>query len=103
MGMTVQKKSRLANHMLEFATVMYWQGQLNECGIKNSISSRTDTRTVYRTHLAAFNEWLPGRIFDMRVQAVADGKIVRETSQKSFANVEELLRFGRTGPETRKR
>ena len=33
----------------------------------------------------------------MRVQAVADGKIVRETSQKSFANVEELLRFGDDG------
>ena len=95
--MTVQKKSRLANHMLEFATVRYWQGQLNECGIKNSTSNKTDTRTVYRTRLAAFNEWLPGRIFDMRVQAVADGKIVRETSQKSFANVEELLRFGEDG------
>ena len=97
MGMTVQKKSRLANHMLEFATVRYWQGQLNECGIKNSTSNKTDTRTVYRTRLAAFNEWLPGRIFDMRVQAVADGKIVRETAQKSFANVEELLRFGEDG------
>ena len=95
--MTVQKKSRLANHMLEFATVRYWQGQLNECSIKNSTSNKTDTRTVYRTRLAAFNEWLPGRIFDMRVQAVADGKIVRETVQKSFANMEELLRFGEDG------
>ena len=83
--------------MLEFATVRYWQGQLNESGIKNSTSTRTDTRLVYLTRLAAFNEWLPGRIFDMRVQAVADGKIVRETSQKSFANVEELLRFGDDG------
>ena len=83
--------------MLEFATVRYWQGQLNESGIKNTTSNKTDTRLVYRTHLAAFNEWLPGRIFDMRVQAVADGRIVRETAQKSFANVEELLRFGDDG------
>ena len=95
--MAVQKKGKWANHMLELATVRYWQGQLNESGIKNSASNRTDTRLVYRTHLAAFSEWLSGRIFDMRVQAVADGKIVRETAQKSFANVEELLRFGEDG------
>ena len=95
--MTARKKGRRANYMLEFATVRYWQGQLNECGIKNSTSSKTDTRTAYRTRLAAFNEWLPGRIFDMRVQAVADSRIVRETAHKSFANVEELLRFGEDG------
>ena len=88
--MTARKNGRRINYMLEFATVRYWQGQLNESGIKNSTSNLTDTRTVYLTRLAAFNEWLPGRIFDMRVQAVADGRIVRETAQKSFANVEEL-------------
>ena len=97
--MKAHKNGSRFNYMLEFATVRYWQGQLNEkaCGIKNSASNQTDTRLVYRTHLAAFNEWLPGRIFDMRVQAVADGKIVRGTAQKSFANVEELLRFGEDG------
>ena len=46
-----------------------WQGRPNEYGIKNSASNRTDTKLVYRTHLAAFSEWLPGWIFDMRVQA----------------------------------
>ena len=95
--MTARKKGRRVNYMLEFATVRYWQGQLNECGIKNAASNKTNTRLVYLTRLAAFSEWLPGRIFDMRVQAVADGRIVRETSQKSFANVEELLRFGDDG------
>ena len=44
--MTVQKKSRRDSHMLEFATVRYWQGQLNECGVKNSACNRTDTRTA---------------------------------------------------------
>ena len=95
--MTARKKGRRVNYMLEFSTVRYWQGQLNECGIKNAASNKTNTRLVYRTRLAAFNEWLPGRIFEMRVQAVADGRIVRETAQKSFANVEELLRFGEDG------
>ena len=95
--MTAQKNGRRVNYMLEFSTVRYWQGQLNESGIKNSTSPRIGTRLVYRTRLAAFNEWLPGRIFDMRVQAVADGKIVRETAHKSLANVEELLRFGEDG------
>ena len=95
--MTARKKGRRVNYMLEFATVRYWQGQLNESGIKNSASNLADTRLVYLTRLAAFNEWLPERIFDMRVQAVADGRIVRETAQKSFANVEELLRFGEDG------
>ena len=95
--MTARKNGRRVNYMLEFATVRYWQGQLNESGIKNSASNLADTRLVYLTRLAAFNEWLPGRIFDMRVQAVADGRIVRETVQKSFANVEEMLRFGDDG------
>ena len=54
--MTVQKKSKWANHMLEFATVRYWQGQLNESGIKNSASNRTDTRLVYRTHSNRIND-----------------------------------------------
>ena len=95
--MTVQKNGRRSRYMLEFATVRYWQGQLNECGVKNSASSRTSTKLVYLTRLTTFNEWLSGRIFDMRVQAVADGRIVRETAQKSFGNVEELLRFGEDG------
>ena len=104
MGMTVQKKSRLANHMLEFSTVRYWQEQLNESGIKNAASNRTDTRLVYRTRLAAFSEWLPGRIFDMRVQAVADGRIgPRDCPQVVGQRGGTAPVSGRTGLETRKK
>ena len=35
----------------------------------------------------------------MRVQTVADGKLVRKNVPKSFGNVEELLRFGEEGNE----
>ena len=34
MDMTARKNGRRVNYMLEFATVRYWQGQLNESGIK---------------------------------------------------------------------
>ena len=103
MDMTARKKGRRVNYMLEFATVRYWQGQLNECGIKNAASNKTNTRLVYLTRLAAFSEWLPGRIFDMRVQAVADGRIVRETSQSRLPTWRNCSVSEMTGPETRKR
>ena len=80
--------------MRKFATVRYWLGQLSESGIRNRASVKTSTRIVYLHHLAVFNEWLAGREFDVRVQDVKDGKIVRETVQRSFVNVEELLHFG---------
>ena len=46
--------------MLEFATVGCRQRQPNECCVTNSAGNKTDTRTVYRTRLPTFNEWLPG-------------------------------------------
>lgn len=95
--MTAPKKPRRSDYMRKFATVRYWLGQLSESGVRNRANIKTSTRIVYLLHLARFNEWLAGREFDVRVQAVAGGKIVRETVQKSFEHVEELLHFGDDG------
>ena len=97
--MTAHKKSKRIEHMLSFPTVRFWQRQLNESGIKHYSKAYIGTRSVYLYRLTAFNGWLSGRRFDVRVQAVADGKIVRKYLQRSFGNVEELLRFGEEGNE----
>ena len=97
--MTAHKKPRQKDYPLSFPTMRFWQGQLNESGIRNYPKSNVGTKSVYLYRLAAFNKWLPGRQFDVRVQAVADGRIIRKSVQKSFGNVEELLRFGEEGNE----
>ena len=93
------KKPRKRDRLLAFATVRYWLRQLNASGIKHDIDAGVGTRGVYLHFLASFDEWLAWREFDVRMQAVADGRIVRETVQKSFKHVEELLYFGEEGNE----
>ena len=97
--MTAHKKPNQTDRMLSFPTVRFWQRQLNESGIRHYSKAHIGTKSVYLYRLTAFNGWLPGRQFDVRVQAVADGKIVRKHLQRSFGNVEELLRFGEEGNE----
>ena len=97
--MAAHKKPAPTDGLLPFSTVRFWQGQLNESGIRNYSKANIGTKSVYLYRLAAFNKWLPGRLFDVRVQAIADGMIVRKNVQKSFDNVEELLRFGEEGNE----
>lgn len=83
-----------------FPTVKYWLGQLASSGVTHDVGTYIGTKGTYRLQLIAFNDWLAGREFDVRVQAVRDGKIVRENAQKSFDNVEELLYFGQSGAAT---
>ena len=97
--LAARKKPRRTDYMLRFSTVRYWQGQLNKSGVRHEIGCYSGTKSVYLFMLTNFNEWLPGRAFDIRQHAVQDGRIVRVNAQKSFANVEELLRFGEDGNE----
>ena len=95
--MTAFKKPKKADSVLTLPSVRYWQEQLNRSGIRHDIRISSSTRTVYLSKLSRFNEWLAGRGFDLRVPAVANGRIVHENVRKSFASVEELLRFGEDG------
>ena len=97
--MTAQKRPKKGDRLRAFATVRYWIGQLNESGIKHDINIATSTKDLYLYHLVMFDEWLAGREFDVRVQTVVDGRIVRKTAQRSFEHVEELLYFGEEGNE----
>ena len=97
--MAARKKPTPTDDLIAFPTVRFWQGQLNESGIRNYAKGNIGTRNVYLYRLATFNRWLFGRQFDVREQAVADGRIVRRSVQRSFENVEELLRFGEEGNE----
>lgn len=97
--MTEPKKPRKQDRLLALATVRYWLRQLNASGIKHDIKAGIGTRGVYLFFLTSFDEWLAGREFDVRMQTVAGGRIVRETVQKSFKHVEELLYFGEDGNE----
>ena len=97
--MTSHKKPTPTDRSLAFPTVRFWQRQLNASGIRHYPNAHVGTKRVYLYRLAAFNGWLPGRVFDVRVQTVADGKLVRKNVPKSFGNVEELLRFGEEGNE----
>ena len=98
--MTSHKKPTPRDRSLAFPTVRFWQRQLNASGIRHYSNVHVGTKSVYLYRIAAFNGWLPGRVFDVRVQTVADGKLVRKNVPKSFGNVEELLRFGEEGNET---
>ena len=97
--MTSHRKPTPTDRSLAFPTVRFWQGQLNASGIRHYPNAHIGTKRVYLYRVAAFNGWLPGRVFDVRVQTVADGKLVRKNVPKSFGNVEELLRFGEEGNE----
>ena len=97
--MAARKKPTPTDDLIAFPTVRFWQGQLNESGIRNYAKGNIGTKNVYLYRLATFNRWLSGRQFDVREQAVADGRIVRRSVQRSFENVEELLRFGEEGNE----
>ena len=80
--MTSHKKPTPRDRSLAFPTVRFWQRQLNASGIRDYSEAYIGTRSVYLYRLTAFNGWLPGRVFDVRVQAVADGKIVRKDLQR---------------------
>ena len=95
--MTARKKSKRTDHILSLPSVRYWQGQLNRSGIRHDIKITASTRDIYLHKLSMFNEWLAGRGFDVRVPAVANGRITHENARKSFASVEGLLRFGEDG------
>ncbi len=97
--MTSRKKPKKTDYMLKFATVTYWLGQLNESGFRNHADARSSTKSVYLSYLTQFDGWVAGRVFDVRAQTVAGGSIIHETVQKSFADVEKLLRFGEEGNE----
>ena len=81
----------------DLPTVKRWLGELKESKVTHDVGHYIGTRGSYRLSLIKFNDWLIGREFDMRVQTVRKGKIVRENAQKSFAHVEELLHFGMDG------
>ncbi len=89
-----KKKHKVTDHMLEFASVVEWLEQLRPSGISHDIRICTSTRVVYLSNLTAFNAWLPGREFLIRVSAAKDNKIDHENVKKSFADVETLLYFG---------
>ena len=80
--MTSHKKPTPRDRSLAFPTVRFWQRQLNASGIRHYPNAHVGTKSVYLYRIAAFNGWLPGRVFDVRVQAVADGKIVRKDLQR---------------------
>ena len=95
--MTPRKISKRTDYVLSLSSVRYWQEQLNRSGIRHDIRIPSSTRAVYLSKLSNFNEWLAGREFDLRVPAVANGRIIHENIRKSFASVEDLLRFGEDG------
>ena len=91
------KRKRKTDHMLEFASVVEWMESLRPSGVSHDIRICTSTRDVYLFNLTAFNAWLSGREFNMRVLAAKDDKIIHKNVKKSFANVEILLHFGEDG------
>ena len=95
--MTRWKKGRVADYMYEFPSVAYWMDQLREVGVRNVPVTQIGTKAIYILKLRKFNEWLVGREFDVRVQMAVNSRIIHEIQRRSFANVEELLRFGEDG------
>ena len=95
--MTARKRPKKSDRIISLPSVRYWQEQLNGSGIRHDIKITASTRDIYLHKLSMFNEWLAGREFDVRVPAVAGGRIVHESVRKSFASVEGLLRFGEDG------
>lgn len=92
--MSKWKKGRNNDYMFEFPSVQYWQNQLRSNGLKNVEAQYVGTKNVYMHHLLKFNEWLQGRIFDIRIPIINNHQIIHENTQKSFKNIEELLHFG---------
>ena len=76
----------------DMESVKFWCTQLNDSGLKNTVP-KTDTRRLYLRALSRLNEWLPGRCFPSYKTVMSDGQIVRQSINKSFANVEEMMHY----------
>ena len=87
--------------ILKLDSVRFWNGELDKSGHKNTTPTM-DTRQMYLRVLSKFDEWLPGRKFRSYEDSSGGMPI-----QKSFANVDELLKYCESsdlrGPKTAQR
>ena len=91
---TIGVLKRVSPHerILGLDSVRFWCTQLNEPGFKNLMSKDGTIRT-YMGLVAKFDAWLPGRSFPSQNTVKIGGREARQDVQKSFWNVEELLKY----------
>ena len=80
------------DRVLRLDSVKFWRTQLNESGHKNTIS-KSRTRYLYTDAILRLDGWLPGRTFESYKTVWLDGEGTRQAITKSFANVEELMKY----------
>ena len=88
----ILKKVPPYEHVLGLDSVKTWRTHLNESGHKNSRPGH-GTKQVCLRYLSKFDAWLPGRTFQSYETIIRDGRITRKAVTKSFANVEDLMRY----------
>ena len=88
----VMRKSGLSGRVMKFESVRFWASQLSPPKTRN-VAVNKGTRYSYVAALDAFNSWLRGKKFPVREEAVQDGRVVTLSASRSFASVEDLLRF----------